>query len=196
MNEIATKKTMTTKEVAEALKCNVKTVRENAKKCLPNKKIENGKPTFWNEAEVSVLLDFMKNNNNRTDLTCTTVVQVAQTNITPILKAEQFAESLKNADSRQLSLFSMVFISELQKRCDRLQKTCDEQSHALEYSKAINKRKWSEVKKEYHLKVTADYIKQHFEKDSEWFLAVMGNDKFPTLWVSEAVINYLIESEV
>src|SRR5574344_1755446 len=57
-------KKMTTKEVAESLGCAVKTVRENAKKCLPNKVFENGKTTEWNEAEVTVLLDYMKEHSN------------------------------------------------------------------------------------------------------------------------------------
>lgn len=56
-------KKMTTKEVAESLSCTVKTVLENAKKCLPNKVFENGKPTEWTEAEVTVLLEHMKENN-------------------------------------------------------------------------------------------------------------------------------------
>lgn len=38
-------KKMTTKEVAESLGCTVKTVMNNAVKCLPNKVFENGKPT-------------------------------------------------------------------------------------------------------------------------------------------------------
>lgn len=195
MNELTTEKTMTTKEVAEALKCNIKTVRENAKKCLPNKKIENGKPTFWNEAEITVLLDFMKNNNNRTDLTCTTRCTGLETSQSKIFEIKKAYEQMRLA-SENVSKLLNAYISDLQAENEKLKQTCNEQANALEYSKAIDKRKWSEVKKEYHLKVTADYIKQHFEKDSEWFLAVMGNDKFPTLWVSEAVINYLIESEV
>lgn len=188
-------KLMTTKEVAKVLNCNVKTIRENAKKCLANKKIENGKTTYWTEKDVTVLLDYMKGHNNRKDLTCTTVVQVAKTDLTPALKAAQFAKSLESADVKQLSLLSMAFISELQKRCDTLQDTCDSQAKALEYSKAIGKRKWSEVKKEYHLRFTVDYIKKHFEKDSGWFSAVMGDDKFPTFWVSENVVNTLLETE-
>lgn len=57
-------KKMTTKEVAESLSRTVKTVLENAKKCLPNKVFENGKPTEWSEAEVTVLLDYMKEHSN------------------------------------------------------------------------------------------------------------------------------------
>lgn len=57
-------KKMTTKEVAESLGCTVKTVMNNAVKCLPNKVFENGKPTEWTEADVTVLLDYMKEHSN------------------------------------------------------------------------------------------------------------------------------------
>jgi phage antirepressor YoqD-like protein len=51
------------------LGCEIKTVLNNAKICLPNKRIENGKQTLWTENEVTVLLAYMKrNNNNQHDL--------------------------------------------------------------------------------------------------------------------------------
>jgi DNA-binding CsgD family transcriptional regulator len=62
-------KAMTTREVTEALKCEVKTVFNNAKICLAGKRIENGKETLWTEAELTILLEYMKrNNNNQYDL--------------------------------------------------------------------------------------------------------------------------------
>lgn len=63
MNEIATEKTMTTRELAKQLGTSPKVVLENAKKCLPNKKIENGKATYWTKEEVTVLLEQMKSSN-------------------------------------------------------------------------------------------------------------------------------------
>ena len=70
--ELSTRKpkVMTTKEIARQLTVAPKTVRENAKKCLPNKKIENGKQTFFTNEEATVLIDYMKKHkgNNRTDL--------------------------------------------------------------------------------------------------------------------------------
>lgn len=52
VNEV-TEKTMTTREVADALGTSVKVIIENARKCLPNKIIENGKATYWTEPECS-----------------------------------------------------------------------------------------------------------------------------------------------
>ena len=60
MNELTAEKLYTTKEVAEQLGTSPKVILENARKCLPNKRIENGKPTFWNQEEVTVLIYFMK----------------------------------------------------------------------------------------------------------------------------------------
>jgi phage antirepressor YoqD-like protein len=53
-------KMMTTKEVVEVLGCAVKTVFENAKTCLPDKRIENGKTTLWTENEATILLEHLK----------------------------------------------------------------------------------------------------------------------------------------
>lgn len=62
-------KTMTTREIAEYLKTRSNVITENAKKCLPNKVIKNGVTTYFNEKEVTVLLEFMKHHSNRNDLT-------------------------------------------------------------------------------------------------------------------------------
>jgi hypothetical protein len=50
LGEVLKKGGMTTKEVAEDLGCEVKMVLNNAKLVLPNKVIENGKPTYWTES--------------------------------------------------------------------------------------------------------------------------------------------------
>jgi hypothetical protein len=46
MNELTAKTMYTTKEVAEQLGTRANVITENAKKCLPNKRIENGKNNF------------------------------------------------------------------------------------------------------------------------------------------------------
>ena len=90
MNELVkkTEKTMTTKQVAEILGCTVKTVLNNVEKFLPNKVVENGKPVTFTEAEVTVLLEGMKNNkNNQHDLERS--LQGISTKLTPALKIKQ-----------------------------------------------------------------------------------------------------------
>lgn len=103
-SEITSTKTITTKELAYQLSVDVKTVRENAKKCLPNKVFKNGKQTFWTEKEVTILIEYMKKYNNRTDLTCTTVVQAASTSLTPALKIHQAMIMMQEAYEEELSI--------------------------------------------------------------------------------------------
>lgn len=104
MNELTNEKLMTTREVAEGIGCAINTIRENAKKCLPNKVFENGKTTYWTKAEVTVLIDFMKSNNNRSDLpSCQTVRQVT-TDLTPALKIKQAMQMMQEAYEEELQI--------------------------------------------------------------------------------------------
>lgn len=53
-------------ESREVEKEELMSTRENAcKKCLPNKKIKHGKPTFWNKEEITVILRYLQD-----DRTC------------------------------------------------------------------------------------------------------------------------------
>ena len=89
-------KKMTTKEVAESLGCAVNTVRENAKKCLPNKVFENGKTTYWNEAEITVLLEYMKENNENQHSLSSSLTGISTT-MTPALKLKKAMELAEEA---------------------------------------------------------------------------------------------------
>ena len=97
-------KKMTTKEVAEVLGTSPKVVLENARKCLPNKTIENGKPTEWNEAEVTVLLDHLKNNpqTNSNNLYLQSKGNVSTT-MTPALKLKKAMELAEEAYQEELA---------------------------------------------------------------------------------------------
>lgn len=96
-----------TKQIAEQLTVSTKTIRENAKKCLPNKKIENGKPTYWNKAEVTILLDYLKKHpgNNRKDLYLegTGAISSTSTELTPSLRMIQAMEMFKAAADEELA---------------------------------------------------------------------------------------------
>lgn len=109
-------KKMTTKEVAESLGCAVNTVRENAKKCLPNKVFENGKPTEWSEAEVTVLLDYMKEHSNvgagvqlSNDLTAVSTTMTPATETSPDISEFQYSKedicNMCNVSSRTFDNF-------------------------------------------------------------------------------------------
>lgn len=103
MNELTTEKTMTTKEVAESLNTSSKVILENAKKCLPNKMIENGKTTYWTQAEITVLLDCLKNNSktNASDLYFQSKGSIS-TELTPALMIKQAMELMQKGYQLEL----------------------------------------------------------------------------------------------
>ena len=74
INDIITKERqakglVSTTEIANMLNTSNKVILENAKKLFPNKQFENGKTTFFNEKEITILLDKLQNNNsNQYDL--------------------------------------------------------------------------------------------------------------------------------
>jgi phage antirepressor YoqD-like protein/biotin operon repressor len=88
MNELTNEKTMTTKELADYLRTSPKVVIENARKCLPNKIIENGKVTLWTQKEVTILIEQMKTSNPNEN-TFTEAVKAVSTELTPALKMKE-----------------------------------------------------------------------------------------------------------
>lgn len=105
-NEVAgtDEEKFTTRQLAEQLNMDVKTVRENGKKCFPNKVFENGKTTYWTKPEAAALVEYMKEHNNRTDLTCTTVVQATTTELTPALKIKKAMELMREGYEEELAI--------------------------------------------------------------------------------------------
>lgn len=105
MNDLTTENTISTKQLAKKLNTSPKIVLENAKKCLPNKVIQNGKPVRWTEKEVTVLLDALKNNSS--DHTGNLYFQSKGelssdfTLENPIL-TKQFAKQLKTSNPNQI----------------------------------------------------------------------------------------------
>ena len=95
---------ISTKSLAERLGTRPNVITENAKKCLPNKVIENGKPTLWNKAEVTVLLEFMKGNNNRTDLDLSNRLIGTSTDLTPALKIKKALELMQEGYEEELAI--------------------------------------------------------------------------------------------
>ena len=96
---------MTTAEVAQQLHTSAKVVLENARKCLPNKRIENGKPTLWTQAEITVLLDCMKNNssNHASDLYFESKGSLS-TDLTPALKIKKAFDLMQEGYREELEI--------------------------------------------------------------------------------------------
>lgn len=96
---------ISTKELAEQLNTTKDVILANAKKCLPNKIIEHGKATFWNKAEVTVILDYMKNHtsNNRSVELNSTVANTT-TDLTPALKIKKAMELMQEGYEEELAI--------------------------------------------------------------------------------------------
>ena len=108
MNELISKseKLISTRELAEQLGTSPKVVLENAKKCLPNKRIENGKATYWTESEVTQILERMKSSNSN-QYTFTGAVKAISTELTPALKLKKALELAQEAYEEELAILRL-----------------------------------------------------------------------------------------
>lgn len=76
MNELTKEKTMTVKELAEALGVSLDTVKNSIRRIMPNK-MQNGKTTYLNEVEVAAISKELKRNVKVTEqLTYEAALQV------------------------------------------------------------------------------------------------------------------------
>ena len=136
MKEVANEKLMTTKEIAEQLGTSPKVILENARKCLPNKEFENGKPTYWTQAEVTVLLDCLKNNpkTNSSDLYFESKGSIS-TELTPALKLKKALELAQEAYEEELQI--------LRAKTEEQERTIAEQKpKALAYDEFVSRGKF------------------------------------------------------
>ena len=107
-------KTMTTAQVAEALHTSNKVILENAHKCLPNKRIENGKPTLWTQKEVTILLECLKGNNPN-QYTFTAAVKAVSTDLTPALKIKKAMELMQEGYEEELQILKAKNLEQAQR---------------------------------------------------------------------------------
>ena len=106
MNELSLfeEQTVTTKELAEQLHTTKDVVLANAKKCLPNKRIEQGKPTLWNKAEITVILDYMKTHaSNNRSVEFNSTVENYSTELTPALKIKKAFDLMQEGYEEELA---------------------------------------------------------------------------------------------
>lgn len=117
-------KTMTTKEIAEQLKTSPKVILTNAKKCLPNKVIENGKPALWTKEEVTILLEQLKSSQPNQN-TFTAAVKVVNTELTPALKLKKALDLAQEAYEEELERIKAEKL-QLQQQNENLQIELDQ----------------------------------------------------------------------
>ena len=115
MNEPALfDKAMTTRELAESLNTSPKVILENAKKCLPDKVIENGKPTYWTKAEITILLEQLKS-SNQNQYTFTEAVKVVSTELTPALKIKKAFDLMNEGYQEEIARLKSINKAQAQK---------------------------------------------------------------------------------
>lgn len=102
---VHSEKAITTRDLAKILNTSSKVLLENARKSLPNKIIENGKPTYWSVEDVTVLIDHLKHNpqTNANDLYLKSK-GTTSTNLTPALKIKKAMELMQEGYEEELAL--------------------------------------------------------------------------------------------
>jgi hypothetical protein len=105
MNEVATEKTMTVKEEASAMGVSYSSVDRAITKLFPDKK-QNGKATFLNEYEVSLISKEIKGHHNLFGIE---KVKNTTTNL-------EILENYKKANDDFVALLNRMYEEEKQKR--------------------------------------------------------------------------------
>lgn len=93
----------TTRQLAEQFGTRPNVITENGKKCFPNKKIENGKVTYWTKEEATVLLECLKENNTNQHNLSGGLIGIS-TELTPALKIKKAMELMMEGYEEELSI--------------------------------------------------------------------------------------------
>lgn len=97
------KELLSTTLLAMQLRTSNKVILENAKKCLPNKIIENGKNTYWNQEEITIIIEYLKE-NNKNQHTFTGAVKSISTSQTPAFKIQKAMELMREGYEEALEI--------------------------------------------------------------------------------------------
>jgi hypothetical protein len=119
INKIAkNKELLTTGQIARQLGVDDRTIQRIGKECLPNKKIENGKTTCYNEMEATIILNKLKSNHNNKNNTSTALVEV-NTALTPVLKIKNIVDSISTEEEENLLIQASMQL--LNKKINKIQ---------------------------------------------------------------------------
>lgn len=192
---------MTTKQVASVLTVNERTVRRVAERLGLGQRLsetKNGRPGYgFTHQDVTLILDYMQKNNNRSDLSSTTVVEKTKTNLTPALKVQQFISSIDYNDESAVDMvtatitaLSSNLIAALHGENKNLIKENKMLKHQVEYNEVIGCSRWSDVKKLLCIKDNWETVcqKLNFEDHVDYFKKCMGDDTHPTTLLPDSTI--------
>lgn len=109
---------ITTKELAKQLGTRPNVITENAKECLPDKEIKNGKTTYWTKAEATVLLESLKSHKIGAGVNLSNDLIGTSTELTPSLRMIQAMEMFKAAADEELARLKAENASLSNYKCD------------------------------------------------------------------------------
>ena len=120
MNELTKEKTMTVKELAEALGVSLDTVKNSIRRIMPNK-MQNGKTTYLNEVEVAAISSDIANNtdvqkqinNNGKFMSIRNIADVLGISYSAVYRAveKHFPEKMENGKQTLLNENEVAIIS-------------------------------------------------------------------------------------
>jgi phage antirepressor YoqD-like protein len=106
---------MTVKELAERFCCDIHTITNHANRLFPSK-IRNGVKTFFDEKEVTLILESIKSVKSQND-TLKVDLQGTETTLTPALKIAQLAELIEQSH-RAIESIKDAEIAELKPKAE------------------------------------------------------------------------------
>lgn len=177
-NEIALKeKTMTTKELAEALGVEVTSVKRTVQKLgavlHSVKKNSQGGYLFTEEQATLIKQEIQKHHN------------LATRKIDSVSTEMEMKQ--KAAEVIQWYMSSYEAEKELRLKAESENKML---KHQVEYNEVIGCSRWRDVKKLLGLKITWEEVceKLHLEEEVDYFKKCMGFDKYPTIMIPDSAI--------
>jgi DNA-binding Lrp family transcriptional regulator len=135
---------LTTGQLAKQFKTSSKVILANAKKCLPNKIIQNGKITYFTKEEITVLLDYIKNNpTDRPNATFTEVSKATFTDLSPILRLKQIHDEKERLYNEEIEIYRKELEKE-REACQRAEKSLELTKKELQYQ-TLSKEKYKDL---------------------------------------------------
>ena len=186
MKDIAVSKTMTSKEIAEALGVKSKLVIDTGKRLYPSR-VKNGVATHWSEIEVTEITKSIKANIGHGNST----IPFAQTKGMPSTQLEV----LERASNALKDL--MGVITDMKAEADiansrviAVEAENKMLKHQVEYNEVIGCSRWTDIKRLLGIKEKWDAVceKLNLEENVDYFKKCMGYEKWPTVMLTDGSV--------
>lgn len=190
-NELTAEKTMTTKEVAQALGVSYDTINNSVKRLFP-KIVKNGKTTFLNEMQVACISRELKSNAKVTEQLTFEAGSKVKNAVTAMELQQNFYQA-----AQAYAKYLEAEKARLEEENKRLSVENESLEFALEYDKAKDCVNWGEWKKANHIKASFSQIAKelNLEEGEDYFRQVLADgSRFPTIRVKESCLQSIFEN--